>query len=160
MEMEKDDINLPKKDVEETSLQKRSFIDLWKDLDDQKNTNFHVCVKMLKDEATASEVFDFLQERGIIYMMFDEDIEDATDNETAVKSKDICGVSYYRKYGDKYTFWTNGDWNDLKFDSYEDYREFTMCLVYLLAEARKKFEKDSSERMRAEEKAETEEKGE
>lgn len=52
----------------------------------------------------------------------------------------ICAVMHYDKYGSRYTFALPSQWSDLKFGSYEDYQEFQMQLVYLLGEAKKKWD--------------------
>ena len=52
----------------------------------------------------------------------------------------ICSVRHYDKYGSRYTFALPSQWYDLKFSSFDDYQEFQMQLVFLLGEAKKKWE--------------------
>ena len=52
----------------------------------------------------------------------------------------ICAVRHYDKYDSRYTFALPSQWYNLEFSNFEDYQEFQMQLVYLLGEAKKKWE--------------------
>jgi hypothetical protein len=56
------------------------------------------------------------------------------------KNDYICAVVHYDKYDSRYSFALPSQWYRLNFTDYEDYQEFQMQLVFLLAEARKKYE--------------------
>ena len=56
------------------------------------------------------------------------------------KNDYICAVVHYDKYDSRYSFALPSQWYSLNFTDYEDYQEFQMQLVFLLAEARKKYE--------------------
>lgn len=52
----------------------------------------------------------------------------------------ICAIKHYDKYDSRYTFALPSQWYSLEFSSFEDYQEFQMQLVYLLGEAKKKWD--------------------
>ena len=65
------------------------------------------------------------------------------DGRLCIGTKDnyICAVVHYEKYGSRYSFALQSQWYyHHNFTDYEDYQEFQMQLVFLLAEARKKYE--------------------
>lgn len=61
--------------------------------------------------------------------------------EINLQSNYICAVRHYDKYGSRYTFALSSQWNELEFDSFDDYQEFQMQLVYLLGAAKEKWKK-------------------
>ena len=52
----------------------------------------------------------------------------------------ICAVQHYNKYDSSYTFALTSQWYNLEFTSLEDYQEFQMQLVYILGEAKEKWD--------------------
>ena len=69
---------------------------------------------------------------------YKEQVE-ALKNEVGIQNY-ICAVKHYTKYDSSYTFCLPNQWFNLNFSSFDNYQEFQMQLVYLLGEAKKKWD--------------------